>query len=157
MVFCTACGKENDDKAKYCFKWGHVLIRETKEAVDSAAVHLDTDEKNPEKENWIKNIVKFIIIWGLVNSLIHYPNSFGLLFVIAAVLIYVFKSFEVICYWGVVWFLLGGLQVIVGIDHINNITTSGLGYIWIILGCINFVLGVGVIFYNKKIVVSTSN
>ncbi len=62
MVFCTACGKENDDKAKYCFKCGHILIKETKETVNSALVYLDTDEINPE--NWIKKKCKIYHYFG---------------------------------------------------------------------------------------------
>ena len=150
MVFCTVCGKENEDNSNYCSKCGHSINEENKEALTSDSINLETNEKNQEKEKWIKRIVMFSVVWGLLYLLI-VPLLSAALFVFA-ILLYITKSFKTIYYFGVVWILLGLLQVVIGIDHLYD----QLFYM-LIIGSINFVLGVWIVLHNKKIVINSNN
>ena len=46
MVFCNACGKENDDNAKYCSKCGHKLEDNNYDRRESDDDEYDSDESD---------------------------------------------------------------------------------------------------------------
>jgi hypothetical protein len=59
-VFCVECGKENTVTSKYCSECGSLIKY--------------NDESTEEKRNsWIKQIVIYTAIWGVINLLVASP------------------------------------------------------------------------------------
>ena len=61
MSFCTKCGKQNPDTAKFCTGCGATLTPITATSVPSQPVPPQIESKN--KNNWI--VIAIIVILGL--------------------------------------------------------------------------------------------
>lgn len=152
MVFCTECGNENVNDAKYCSECGQTLIEgKTKEDVKST--NLDYGEKKnfeSKRNDWVKRIVTICVIWGFINLVVASP-IFGGALIFFAILIYASKSFKAIYAFGVVWLLLALLQLVLGVYYTGYVFYANQGYLLILLSFINFGFGGWAIYTTRRL------
>jgi len=145
MTFCSECGKENAEDSKYCSDCGNPIKEQLKDDINS-----NKQDADLERKKWLKRIITYTAVWGVLNLLIASP-LFGGILIFFAILIYASKSFMAVYAFGVVWLLLALLQLVLGAYYVSDIAVASQGYLLIVLSFINFGFGGWAIYNTKKL------
>ena len=107
------------------------------------------DEKS---QKWIKRLTILVLIWGVLNLLFS-SMIFGVIFILFAVLIWVYRSFMAIYTLGVVLWILAAIQLLNASGFINLGFTEGAaqGTELILVAIANFAVGGLIIYRTKKL------
>lgn len=100
-----------------------------------------------ENENWIIKISKILAIWGVINLVITSP-VFGIVLLIFAIVIYYAKNLKMMRSIGIFFIFIALFQVIIGL---GNIGLNDVSYVFLVIGCLNFVFAGELIFKSKKL------
>ena len=101
---------------------------------------------------WIRNISILATIWGIVNILFS-SLVFGIIFIIIAALIYIYKSYLAVYALGIVLWILAFIQILSATGTFNTGFTDGLakGTELILIAIINFAVGLFIIYRARKL------
>lgn len=101
---------------------------------------------------WIRNITILAVIWGVLNLLFS-SIVFGVIFILLAVLIRVFRSFMAIYVLGIVLWILALIQFLSATGFIHTGFTEGAaqGTELILIAIANFAVGVFIIYKTMKV------
>lgn len=107
------------------------------------------DEKS---QKWIKRLTILVLIWGVLNLLFS-SMIFGVIFILFAVLIWVYRSFMALYTLGVVLWILAAIQLLNATGFINLGFTEGAaqGTELILVAIANFAVGGLIIYRTKKL------
>ena len=105
-----------------------------------------------KSQKWIKRLTILVVIWGVLNLLFS-SMIFGVIFILFAVLIWVYRSFMAIYTLGVVLWILAAIQLLNASGFINLGFTEGAaqGTELILVAIANFAVGGLIIYRTKKL------
>ncbi|KAF5088961.1 hypothetical protein [Methanobacterium aggregans] len=121
----------------------------------SEKARIDNWSVNPvaeKRQKWIKRLTIIVAIWGVL-SLLFSSMVFGVIFILFALLIRVFRSFMVIYALGVVLWILALIQLLTATGFINIGFAEGVaqGTELIIIAIANFAIGGLIIYKTRKL------
>lgn len=136
MVYCPKCGTKNEENTKFC---------------SSCRSEIETMKTPVQIRDfytlirWANFISKILAAWGVIHLFIAWQFSAILLFF--AALVYASKSMIALYTFGIIWFILAVIVLVIGI---NNTVLSGTIFL-VSMAIINAALAIYVLYKTKKV------